>query len=91
MISLKSYWNKIRCFCGYHSWIYQVEKVNLEALYSKSQITEVDISIRFCTCCYKKQFRQRFDMNIIYKDLPIPLTKHQTRIKNLNTILNAKD
>ena len=90
MISLKNYWKKIRCFCGYHSWIYQVEKVDLKALFSESQITEVDISVRFCTSCYKKQFRKRFDMHFIYKDLPISLNKHQTRIKNLNTILNEK-
>lgn len=30
-------------------------------------------------------------MNIVYKDINTPLTKDQTRIKNLNTILNAED
>lgn len=51
----------------------------------------LDINTRFCTSCYKKQIRNRYDMNIVYKNINNPLTKEQTRIKNLNTILNAKD
>lgn len=95
MTSLKNYWKKIRCFCGYHLWIHQSESVSFDLTgpnqNGRTYTKKMDINTRFCTNCYKKQIRNRFDMNIVYKDINTPLTKDQTRIKNLNTILNAED
>lgn len=84
------YSKKISCLLGLHSWIYQVENVEV-----RSKHTDIpwsaDVSTRFCTSCYKKQIRNRRDMNIVYVDFKSPLTKDQTRVKNLNTILHGKD
>lgn len=100
MTLLKNFLSKFFCFFGSHTWQYQVER-----LYTKPDDLSIDsytltnnrlndstvfLTTRFCRCCYKKQLRHRNDMLVYYLDQKLPLTKEQTRIKNLNIILNEK-
>jgi hypothetical protein len=95
MKSFNSYWIKFKCLFGSHEWSYHTEDVTIKiessnSMHKSSYVSKVNT--RFCNQCYKKQIRERNDMNIYYvEDLIYNLTDEQRRIKNLNELIDGKN
>jgi hypothetical protein len=77
-------WVKIKCFFGFHDWEYS------DPVSYSDNIIHVDrirFPTRFCQCCFKKQIRSRYDMQIFWTNSD-KLTPHEIRQKKLKKLLN---
>lgn len=76
------YYSKFKCIFGLHNWNYSDTENNIE---HRIFVDKIRYTSRFCSTCFKKQTRLRYDMRILWIDSN-KLTPHEQRQKILDTL-----
>lgn len=71
-----------KCLFG-HDWRYSKQNFDLKEIFGSGQVIHVDMRVRTCKRCYKKQ-RKTETINPVWKD--ISLTKSEERDKKLKEL-----